>query len=73
MSDKPDIIPAIDLKLLVSMNYAQAEAIFNQGKEPVVFVLLLLDKWPSIPNRPPPFGHDSGSSQAKRGWTETKS
>ena len=44
MSDAPGPTPAIDPKLLVSMDQTQAEAIFNQGKEAVVFALLQLAK-----------------------------
>ena len=44
MSDSHGPTPAIDPKLLVSMDQTQAEAIFNQGKEAVVFALLQLAK-----------------------------
>ena len=44
MSDSHGPTPAIDPKLLVSIDETQAEAIFNQGKEAVVFALLQLAK-----------------------------
>ena len=44
MSKSPPSPPGIDTDQLIALDHAQAEAIFNQGKEAVVFALLQLAK-----------------------------
>jgi hypothetical protein len=44
MSKSLSTLPDIDTDQLIGLDHAQAEAIFNQGKEAVVFALLQLAK-----------------------------